>query len=61
MTQFAYNNLRNSIIGFAPFKVLYGYQLEISRDSRGIKMIAEKARVLIKKLKELQGHLSRDI
>ena len=45
--QFIYNNIKSNIIGSILFAVLYRYKLEIIREIRNIKIIAEKIRILI--------------
>ncbi len=50
--QFAYNN-SESMAGISPFYVNYGIYLNINRDPREVKPIAENARILIDKIRKL--------
>ena len=60
MTQFIFNNSA-AVTGLSPFYTNYGKYPNISRDLRGIKPIAERANVLIEKLKELYTLLQTEL
>ena len=60
MAQFIFNNSA-SVIGISPFYTNYRKHPNISKDLRGIKLIAEKANVLIKRLKELYTLLQSEL
>ena len=48
-------------MGLISFVVLYGYKLELIREVRSIKIIIEKARILITELRKLHIELIIDI
>jgi hypothetical protein len=60
MAQFTFNN-STSITGISPFYTNYGIHPEISRDPRGVKPVAEKARVSVDYLKRLHKLLQTEL
>ena len=49
------------MMGLMSFTVLYGYKSEIIREARSIKIIVEKARILIVKFWKLHTELAVNI
>src|SRR5450755_4113334 len=59
--QLAYNSISTSTTGISPFFANYGYNLSTSLKARGMVKVAEKVKVIMKKLKDLHQELTRDI
>ena len=60
MAQFAFNN-SVAITGISPFYANYRKHLSIKKELIDIKPIAEKAQILVQRLKELQSILKEDL
>ena len=59
--QLAYNSTSTSTTGISPFFANYGYNPSASLKARGMVKVAEKAKITVKKLKDLHQELTRDI
>src|SRR5450755_5192120 len=59
--QLAYNSTSTSTTGISPFFANYGYNPSTSLKARGMVKVAEKAKITVKKLKDLHQELTRDI
>ena len=60
MAQFAFNNSM-AVTGVSPFYANYGQHPNIENDPRGLKPIAERARISVKKLQSLHKALQREL
>ena len=60
MAQFAFNNSA-AITGISPFFTNYGKHLGMSKASKGLKPLSEKANILVERIKELQKILKEDL
>ena len=60
MAQFAFNN-SVAVTGILPFFVNYEKHLGISKASKGLKSLSEKANILVERIKELQKMLKEDL
>jgi hypothetical protein len=59
--QLAYNSTSTSTTGISPFFANYGYNPSASLKARGMVKVTEKAKITVKKLKDLHQELTRDI
>ena len=49
------------IIGVSPFYANYGFYLNMIRELKGIKLITEKANILVEKMKDLHRMLKEEL
>jgi hypothetical protein len=57
----AYNLISTSTTGIFPFFANYGYNPLISLKTKGMVKVAEKAKIIMEKLRNLHQELTRDI